>query len=86
MEFSWILPYLVGLVILIVALKLLTLPVKLIIKFVINAIVGGALIFIINAVGVEFGYAITLNWLTGIIVGILGVPGVIVAAILQAIL
>lgn len=83
MDFTMILPILIGVGILFVVLKLLALPMKLIIKLVINGIVGGVLIFIINLIGANFAFAIHLNWITALIVGILGVPGVVIVAILQ---
>ena len=52
---------------------------KIIIKFLINAIVGGIVIYVLDL----FGVGLTLNWITSVIVGILGVPGVIVVALLQ---
>ena len=44
---------------------------KLIIKLVINGIVGGILIFVVNLIGANFGFMIDLNWITALIVGIL---------------
>lgn len=86
MDFTMILPILIGVAILFVVLKLLALPMKIIIKLVINGLIGGAIIFVINLIGANFGFAIDLNWITALIVGILGVPGVIIVAILQFIL
>lgn len=86
MDFSMILPILIGVAILFVILKLLALPMKLIIKLVINGLVGGAIIFVINLIGANFGFVLTLNWITALIVGILGVPGVVIVAILQFVL
>lgn len=86
MDFTMILPILVGVAILFVVLKLLALPMKLIIKLVINGLVGGAIIFGINLIGANFGFAIDLNWITALVVGILGVPGVVIVAILQFVL
>lgn len=86
MDFTMILPILIGVGILFVVLKLLALPMKLIIKLVINGIVGGILIFVVNLIGTNFGFMIDLNWLTALIVGILGVPGVVIVAILQFVL
>ena len=83
MDFTMILPILIGVGILFVVLKLLALPMKLIIKLVINGIVGGILIFVVNLIGTNFGFMIDLNWITALIVGFLGVPGVIIVAILQ---
>lgn len=55
---------------------------RIIIKFIINAIVGGIVIIIINL----FGVGLELTWLTAAIVGFLGVPGVIIVAIMQFLL
>lgn len=73
------LPYLIGVAVLFIILKILTLPMKLIIKFVINAIIGGVIIYGLSL----FGVGIVINWITALIVGILGVPGVVVVALLQ---
>lgn len=86
MDFTMILPILIGVGILFVVLKLLALPMKLIIKLVINGIVGGILIFVVNLIGTNFGFMIDLNWITALIVGFLGVPGVVIVAILQFVL
>lgn len=86
MDFTMILPILIGVAILFVVLKLLALPMKLIIKLVINGLVGGLIIFIVNLIGVNFGFTIDLNWITALIVGFLGVPGVVIVAILQFVL
>lgn len=86
MDFTMIFPILIGVGILFVVLKLLALPMKLIIKLVINGIVGGILIFVVNLIGTNFGFMIDLNWITALIVGFLGVPGVVIVAILQFIL
>ncbi|MCI8481926.1 MAG: pro-sigmaK processing inhibitor BofA [Clostridia bacterium] len=86
MDFTMILPILIGVAILFVVLKLLALPMKLIIKLVINGIVGGVIIFVVNLIGANFGFTIDLNWITALVVGILGVPGVVIVAILQFVL
>lgn len=74
MDFTMILPILIGVGVLFIVLKLLALPMKLIIKLVINGLVGGLIIFIVNLVGANFGFIINLNWITALIIGILGVP------------
>ena len=86
MNYTMILPILIGVAILFVVLKLLALPMKLIIKLVVNGLIGGVIIFVINLIGANFGFTIDLNWISALIVGILGIPGVIIAAILQFLL
>ena len=73
------LPYLIAVVILFIVLKLLSLPMKIIIRFLINAAVGGIVIFALNL----FGVGLELTWIKAAIVGLLGVPGVIIVAIMQ---
>lgn len=77
-----ILPFIIGIVVLFIVLKILAMPMKIIIKFLINAIVGGIVIYVLNL----FGVGMTLNWITSLIVGVLGIPGVIIVAILQFVL
>ncbi len=86
MDFMLILPFLAGIAILFIILKILALPMKIIIKLLINAVVGGAIILLVNLIGANFGFAINLNWISALVVGILGVPGVLIATILQFII
>lgn len=83
MDLMLILPFLVGIAILFIVLKILALPMKIIIKLLINAVVGGVVVVAVNLIGANFGFAITLNWITALIVGILGIPGVLIAGIVQ---
>ena len=83
MDFTMILPILIGVAVLFIVLKLLALPMKIIIKLVINGLVGGLVIFIVNLIGANFGFMIDLTWITALIVGFLGVPGVVIVTILQ---
>lgn len=50
-------------------------PILKIIKLIINSILGGCLIFIINIVGAKWGIHIGLNIITSILIGICGIPG-----------
>ena len=81
-----ILAYLIGLVILYIVGMLLVIPIKILIKLLINGLIGGIILFVFNLIGGFFGLAIMINPLNAIIVGILGVPGVILLLILQMLL
>ena len=72
----------IGILILYIILKILALPMKIIIKLVINAVVGIVVLYLLNLIGL----GIVINWITALIVGFLGVPGVIIVAILQFVL
>ncbi len=74
-----ILTFIIGIAVLFVILKIISLPMKLIIRFVINAIVGGVILYALSFVGI--GIAITN--ISALIVGIFGIPGLILVAILQ---
>lgn len=77
------LSFLIALIVLYIVLKIIAAPVKIIIKLMINAFVGGVVLFLINLVGAGFGFALNITWLTSLIVGIFGVPGVVLVILLQ---
>ena len=58
-------------------------PIKIIIKLIINSILGAILLYLINLIGVMWGLHIGINLITVIIVGVLGIPGAILLAILS---
>lgn len=63
--------------------KIFILPLKTILKFILNSVVGGIIIFIVNLIGGFWNFHIGLNILTSIIVGILGVPGTILVIMIK---
>lgn len=66
--------------------KIFILPIKSILKLIINSCIGGLLIYLINLIGGLFSFHIGLNYITAIFTGILGVPGVILLVILKVVL
>jgi len=81
-----LLAFLLGLVLLYLFGLILVIPIKIIIKLLINGIIGGVLLFFFNLIGGIFGLSIAINPLNAIIVGILGIPGVLLLLIMQMIL
>ena len=63
--------------------KILILPIKIVVKLIVNSILGGLIILLINWIGVAFNLHIGLNIFTSIFVGILGIPGAILLTILK---
>ena len=63
--------------------KTFLMPVKKIIKFISNSLLGALIIFIINLVGTSFNFHIGFNIVNSIIVGILGIPGAVLLVILK---
>jgi len=66
--------------------RIFIVPIKWILKLIINSILGGILIWVINLVGGMWGFHIGLNLYTSLLVGFLGIPGVIVLILLKLIL
>lgn len=63
--------------------KIFIVPISKILKLVVNSILGGVTIFLINLIGSTFGFHIGLNVFTSIIVGLLGLPGAICLIIVK---
>lgn len=62
--------------------KALLVPLKFMLKLVLNSIIGGVLLMVINFIGMNFGVIVPLNMVNAITVGVLGIPGVIMLVIL----
>ncbi len=57
--------------------------VKILKKALLNTILGAVLLAIINFVGIYFDFYIALNIYSALIIGILGVPGLILLILLK---
>lgn len=86
MDLGTILYYVIGLALLYIIGIILVIPIKGILKLIANGIMGGLILLLFNFVGKYFGLNIVINPLNAIIVGVLGVPGVVLILILQIIL
>ncbi len=80
-----VLYFILGLVLVLFVLKIFGKPIKFLIKIAINTFLGGIVLLIINTLGAGFKIAIGINYLTALIVGILGLPGVILLILLSLI-
>ena len=85
METNAIIAFGLGLVLLYVLGSVFATPAKIIGKLILNGILGGIALWIINWLGGGFGIQIAINPLTAIVVGFLGIPGIILLLVLQAI-
>ena len=83
MDTNTIIIYLACLIVLFIIVKVFYLPLKHIFKLLLNSVLGGFLIYIVNLVGGSFGFHIGLNFGTAIFAGILGVPGVVVLVLVK---
>lgn len=78
--------YIFGIMMLFLLAKLLLVPIKIIWRLAINALVGGVALFLLNIIGGFIGLHIQINIITALITGIFGVPGIVMILILQYIL
>ena len=60
-----------------VLIKILAAPIKLIFKLLINTVLGFVLLWLINFFGGGLGIALELSLLNALVVGLLGIPGVL---------
>ena len=63
--------------------RIFIVPIKKILKLVLNSVLGGLTIFIINLIGAGFNFHIGLNVFTSILVGLLGLPGAVCLIIVK---
>lgn len=69
--------FLIAIVLLFIIVKLFSWPIKILVKLIINGVLGAVLLFLVNLVGANFNFAIGINWATALIAGFFGIPGVI---------
>ena len=67
-------------------LKLLTAPIRLFGKLLINALSGFVILFLLNFAGNIIGLSLGINWFNAIVVGALGAPGVVLLLLLKYLL
>lgn len=86
MDINVIITFLACIIILFIFGKIFIIPLKSIVKLIINSVLGGICIYIINMVGESFGFHIGLNIITAMLVGFLGLPGAGLLILLKIIL
>ena len=63
--------------------RIFIMPLKKILKLILNSIIGAISIYLINLIGGTFGFHIGLNIFTSVIIGILGLPGAVCLIIVK---
>ena len=69
----------IGIIILALILKLVSIPIRLFWKFITNSIIGALMLWVVNL----FGAGVPIDILRAPIAGIFGIPGVIVILLYQ---
>ena len=83
MEYLYII--LIGLVVLAIAKFLLNLKISKLIGLILNIVLGIIVLWLVNTFGGSLGIAIPINIITALVVGLGGLPGVILLIILSVI-
>ncbi len=63
--------------------RIFIVPIKKILKLILNSILGGIIIYLINLIGANFGFHIGLNIVNSVIIGLLGLPGAVCLIIVK---
>lgn len=83
MNLSVIIAFVVGLLFLYLLGKIFVAPIKVIGRLILNAIIGGVLLWVIDYFGGYIGLRIPINPVTALVAGVLGVPGIVLLIVLQ---
>lgn len=83
MDINIIISFTTCIILILIFGKSLLFPMKKILKLIVNSLLGAMLIWLINVIGTSFGFHIGLNYITAIIVGILGIPGAALLVLLK---
>lgn len=70
----------IGVVLLI---KLLAAPIRLIFKLMLNALIGFFVLIVVNIIGGFVDFSLTVNFVNAVIVGLLGIPGVVLLIVFK---
>lgn len=84
--FDVVVAYVVGLLLLLLIGWLLITPIKVLLKFLANGVIGGIMLWVLNLFGGALGISVAINPITALIAGFLGVPGIILILLLQILL
>ncbi|MGI6777164.1 MAG: pro-sigmaK processing inhibitor BofA family protein [Acetivibrionales bacterium] len=82
-DYTTIIAYIAGIIFLYILGRLFLIPMKVILKLIYNALIGGIVLIVINAVGGIFGFHLAVNIFSSLIVGMLGVPGILLLIALK---
>jgi len=69
--------FLIAIIAILIVVKLLAWPLKILIRLLLNAVLGVVLLLVVNYFGSYFHIVIGINAVTALVAGFFGVPGVI---------
>lgn len=83
---EWIGIGIIALIAVVLVLKLLSAPIRIAMKLLINGLAGFVVLFLLNFAGEWVGISLGINWVNAIVVGVLGAPGVVLLLLLKYLL
>lgn len=73
----------IGVLLLWLVIKLFSKPIKWVFKLLLNTLLGFVLLLLFNYVGQFIGLSINVGWLSALITGVLGVPGIVLLLLVE---
>ena len=77
MELPIFVAYAVGIVLILLLGRILVFPLKVVLKLVYNGLIGGLALWLVNLIGAPLGFILPITVWTALLVGLLGIPGVL---------
>ena len=77
MNFMVIVAYIAGVLIIYGRGKMQLVTLRTILNLMVNAVIGGGVLLVINFIGSFWGFRLGVNPITALVVGLVGVPGVL---------
>lgn len=77
MQVHIIAAYAVGILLILLFGRILVIPLKILLQLVYNGLIGGLALWLVNLIGAQMGFVLPINVWTALLVGILGLPGVL---------
>lgn len=69
--------YAVGILLILLFGRILVVPLQIVLKLVYNGLIGGLVLWLVNLIGSPMGFTLPITIWTALIVGLLGIPGVV---------
>ena len=83
LTFGTVVGYLLGILIIFVAAKIFFAPLKIMLRFLLNSVIGIGVLFVINILSPILNIYIGINAVSALVTGVLGVPGLCLLMLLQ---
>lgn len=83
MQWTTLLAYAFGLLLVYAVARVLYTPLRWTLTLAINGLLGGAALWVLNWIGGFLGFTLPLNPITALLVGVLGIPGLVLIVLLK---